>query len=116
MVEGKGNEYRFQKLWKSIVIWLVDKSGWKVGGATKQDRIVDLDGRSDLDIDFWILEPYQKQEVYGDLIPKLRNAYPGCQVVKNQNVIMFVYEGLKIDLNLLSKSEYIEKLSKRNKD
>lgn len=118
MVERKENVHRYQKLWKSIVIWLTNKSGWNVGGASKEDRRGDLDDRSDMDIDFWISKPHQKQEVYEDLIPKLRNKYRGSQVVKstNQNVIMFVYDGVKIDINLLPKKEYMEKLRKRKKD
>ncbi len=120
MVERKENVHRYQKVWKSIVIWLTDKSGWNVGGATKEDSSQrgDVDEQSDIDIEFWIDTTYQKQDAYDDLIPKLRNAYRGSQVVKNssQDVIIFVYDGLKINLNLLPKEEYMEKLSKRKEN
>ena len=112
MVDEQENAYKFQKIWKSLVIWLTTKSGWTIGGVRKD---IELDSQSDIYMDFWIDDSYEKHEVYNDLIPKLRSTYPGSQVVKGggQNTIMFVYDGLKIDLNLLFKQEYMEKLDKR---
>jgi hypothetical protein len=111
-------EYTQQKLWKSMVIWLINKSGWKIGGVTKEGsrRSGDFDDQSDIKIDFWITEPYQKQKVFDDLMPKLRNVYRGSQVLidSSQNVIQFVYNGLKIGLNILPKMEF-KKKAKKNK-
>lgn len=65
-------------------------------------------------MDFWIAETYQKQKVYDDIIPKLRNHYKGSQVQKggSNNVIKFSLKGLKVDIVLLPKKEFMEKRKK----
>ena len=114
----KENAHRYQILWKSLVVWLTSESGWNLGGATKEDYSDGMEDQNDMKIDFWISPPYHKQEVLNDLIPKLRNKYRGSQVMKssNQNTIMFVYDGLRIDLNLLSKEDYFDKLGVHNEE
>lgn len=107
---------RYKKLWKSLSEWLKNSSGWKVGGVAKEGsrREGDFKDKSDLDMDFWIAEPYQKQKVYDDLMPKLRRDYPGSQLQKgrSENVIKFSQNGLKVDIVLLSKKEFNEKVNK----
>ena len=114
MTERRQYAQRYKKLWKSIANWLKNNSGWKVAGVAKEGsrRRGDFSDQSDIDVDFWISGPYQKQKVYDDIIPKLRNAYNGSQVQKgtSQNVIKFVYDGLEIDLILLPESEFREKV------
>jgi len=115
---GERREYaqRYKKLWKSLSNWLKNSSGWKVGGVAKEGsrREGDFKNRSDLDMDFWIAEPYQKQKVYDDIIPKLRRAYTGSQVQKgrSENVVKFAQNGLKVDIVLLSKKEFNKKVNK----
>ena len=119
MAERREYAQRYKRLWKSMANWLKNESGWKVGGVSKEGsrRRGDFDDRSDIDVDFWISEPHQKQEVYDDLIPKLRNAYRGSQVRKgsSQNVIKFIYDGLKMDLILLAQNEFLEKVRKNRR-
>ena len=107
---------RYKKLWKSIAKWLTHDSGWSVGGVAKEGsrRTGKFEDKSDLDVDFWLSESYQKQDVYDDLIPKLRSAYPGSQVQKgrSENVIKFAWKGLKMDLVLLPKKQFKEKVKK----
>ena len=117
---GERREYaqRYKKLWKSLSNWLKNNSGWKVGGVAKEGsrREGDFKNKSDLDMDFWISEPYQKQKVYDDIMPKLRRDYTGSQVQKgrSENVIKFAYNGLKVDIVLLPKNEFKKKINKFN--
>jgi len=117
---GERREYaqRYKKLWKSLSEWLKNSSGWKVGGIAKEGsrREGDFKDKSDLDMDFWIAETYQKQKVYDDIMPKLRRDYTGSQVQKgrSENVIKFAYNGLKVDIVLLSKNEFKKKIDKFN--
>ena len=84
----------------------VAKEGSRREGAFKD--------KSDLDLDFWIAEPYQKQKVYDDIIPKLRRDFPGSQVQNgsSNNVIKFAQKGLKGEMVLLTKKEFMEKRKK----
>ena len=117
------NEYReyaqrYKKLWKTLSVWLKRESGWNVGGVAKEGsrRLGDFKPKSDLDIDFWISEPYDKQKVYDDIIPKLRRAYTGSKVQKggSQNVIKFAYNGLLAEIILVPHRIFDDKV-KRNK-
>lgn len=116
MAERDEYAQRYKKLWKSISDWLKSSSGWKVGGVRKEGsrREGDFKNKSDLDMDFWIAETYNKQKVYDDIIPKLRKHYSGSQVQKgrNENVIKFAQNGLKVDIVLLSKKEFNKKVDK----
>ena len=115
---GERREYaqRYKKLWISLSNWLKKESGWKIGGVAKEGsrREGDFKNKSDLDMDFWISETYQKQKVYDNLIPKLKKSYKGSQVQKgrSKNVIKFAYNGLKVDLVLLPKKEFEKKVDK----
>ncbi len=116
MAERREYAQRYKKLWKSLSEWLRNSSGWNVGGVAKEGsrREGDFKNKSDLDMDFWISEPYQKQKVYDDLIPKLRRDYEGSQVQKgrSKNVIKFAQNGLKVDIVLLPKKKFREKREK----
>ena len=115
---GERREYaqRYKKLWKSLSEWLKNSSGWKIGGVAKEGtrREGNFKNKSDLDMDFWIAETYQKQIVYDDIIPKLRKDYTGSQVQKgrSQNVIKFAQDGLKVDIVLLPNKEFKKKINK----
>ena len=115
---GERREYaqRYKKLWKSLSNWLKNSSGWKIGGVAKEGsrRQGTFKNESDLDMDFWISEPYQKQKVYDDIIPKLRKSYKGSQVQKgrSENVIKFAYNGLKVDIVLLQEKDCKKKINK----
>ncbi|NVM19608.1 MAG: hypothetical protein HWN80_18035 [Candidatus Lokiarchaeota archaeon] len=115
---GERREYaqRYKKLWRSLSEWLKNSSGWKVGGVAKEGsrREGDFKNKSDLDMDFWIAETYEKQKVYDDIIPKLRKHYTGSQVQKgrSENVIKFAQDGLKVDIVLLPKKEFNKKVNK----
>ncbi len=112
---GERREYaqRYKKLWISLSNWLKSSSGLKVGGVAKEGsrREGDFKNKSDLDMDFWISETYQKQKVYDNIMPKLRKFYKGSQVQKgrSENVIKFTYNGLKVDIVLLPKKEFEKK-------
>ena len=116
MTERESYAKRYKNLWISLSDWLKTKSGWKVGGVAKEGsrRKGVFKDKSDLDMDFWIAEPYQKQKVYDDIIPKLRNHYKGSQLQKGRsnNVIKFSLKGLKVDIVLLPKKEFMEKRKK----
>ena len=116
MTERREYAQRYKSLWISLSDWLKDKSGWKIGGVAKEGsrREGDFQDKSDLDMDFWIAEPYQKQTVYDDIIPKLRRDYNESQVQKgsSNNVIKFAQKGLKVDLVLLKKKEFLKKRKK----
>ena len=116
MAERREYAQRYKKLWKSIGNWLTHNSGWSVGGVAKEGsrRTGKFKNKSDLDVDFWISESYQKQKVYDDIIPKLRKTYPGSQVQKggSKNVIKFAFNDLKVDFILLPKKEFKEKVKK----
>ena len=115
---GERREYaqRYKKLWKSLSDLLKNSSGWKVGGVAKEGsrHEGDFKDKSDLDMDFWISETYQKQNVYDDIIPKLMKHYTGSQVQKgrSENVIKFAKDGLKVDIVLLPKKEFNKKIDK----
>jgi len=113
MAERREFAQRYKKLWITLSNWLKNNSGWKVGGVAKEGSRYegDFKDKSDLDMDFWISEPYQKQKVYDDIIPKLQKAYPGSQVQKgtSENVIKFSINGLKTDIVLLPKKEFKKK-------
>ena len=115
---GERREYaqRYKKLWKSLSDWLRGSSGWKIGGVAKEGsrREGDFKNKSDLDMDFWIAETYDKQKVYDEIIPKLRSHYTGSQVQKgrSENVIKFAQNGLKVDIVLLPKKEFKKKINK----
>lgn len=115
---GERREYaqKYKKLWISLSNWLKINSRWKVGGVAKEGsrREGDFKNKSDLDMDFWISEPYQKQKVYDDIMLKLRKSYKGSQVQKGRsgNVIKFSYNGLKVDIVLLPKKEFKQKVDK----
>ena len=102
MAERREYAQRYKSLWISLSDWLKNNSGWKIGGVAKEGsrREGDFKDKSDLDMDFWIAEVYQKQEVYDDIIPRLRKDYPGSQVQKgsSNNVIKFAQKGHKVDL------------------
>ena len=116
IAERREYAQRYKKLWKSLSKWLIEKSEWKIGGVAKEGsrREGDFKDRSDLDMDFWIAEPYRKQNVYYDIIPKLRRDFIGSQVQTGSsgNVIKFSQNGLKVDLVLLPKKEFFEKRRK----
>ena len=116
MAERREYAQRYKKKWISLSNWLKNNSGWKVGGIAKEGsrRQGDFKDKSDLDMDFWISEQYQKQNVYDDIIPKLRNAFPESQVQKgsSKNVIKFSQKGLKVDMILLPKKEFEKKNKK----
>ena len=116
IAERREYAQRYKSLWNSLSKWLKKHSGWKVGGVAKEGsrREGDFKNRSDLDMNFWIAEPYQKQKVYDDIIPKLRRAYTGSQVQKgrSENVIKFAQNGLKVDIVLLPKKEFNKKVNK----
>ena len=114
MVERREFAQKYKKLWKSLSSWLKSSSDWKVAGVAKEGsrRKGNFKDKSDLDINFWISEPYQKQKVYDDIIPKLRKAYPGSNVQKgtSENVIKFAFNGMKVDIILLPKKIFKEKV------
>lgn len=116
MAERREFAQRYKKLWISLSNWLKTKSGCKIGGVAKEGsrREGDFKDKSDLDMDFWITEPYEKQKVYDDIIPKLRRDYEGSQVQKGRsnNVIKFAQKGLKVDMVLLPKNKFMEKREK----
>jgi len=118
ITERREYAQRYKKLWISLSNWLKINSGWKIGGVAKEGsrREGDFKNKSDLDMDFWISEPYQKQKVYDDIMPKLRRDYTGSQVQKgrSENVIKFAYNGLKVDIVLLPKNEFKKKINKFN--
>jgi len=119
MAERREYAQRYKKLWKSLLEWLKNSSGWNVGGVAKEGsrREGDFKNKSDLDMDFWISEPYQKQKVYDDIIPKLRKDYEGSLVQKgrSENVIKFTQNGLNVDIVLLPKKQFREKREKYKK-
>lgn len=110
MDDQRENAQRYKRLWRSLSNWLKNNSGWKVGGVAKvgSRRRGDFHPKSDMDIDFWISDPYDKQKVYDNLLPKLRTAFPGSQTQKgtSHNVMKFAYGGLKVDIKLVSKAEF----------
>jgi len=116
MAERHEYAQKYKRLWISLSEWLKNKSGWKIGGVAKEGsrRKGDFKNKSDLDMDFWIAEPYEKQKVYDDIIPKLRRDYIDCQVQKGRsnNVIKFAQKGLKVDMVLLTKKKFMEKRKK----
>ncbi len=116
MEERREYAQRYKNLWRSLSNWLKNSSGWKVGGVAKEGsrREGDFNNKSDLDMDFWISEPYQKQKVYDDIMPKLRKSYKDSQVQKGQseNVVKFSFNGLKVDIVLLPKKEFKKKIEK----
>ncbi|KKN43160.1 hypothetical protein LCGC14_0706060 [marine sediment metagenome] len=106
MAERREFAQKYKKLWKSLASWLKNSSGWKVAGVAKEGshRNGNFKDKSDLDMNFWISESYQKQKVYNDIIPKLRKAYPGSKVQKgtSENVIKFTFNGMKVDIILFT--------------
>jgi hypothetical protein len=118
MNERREYAQRYKKLWHSLANWLRNSSGWKVSGVAKEGsrRRGDFKAKSDLDIDFWISESYNKQTVYDDIIPKLRKNFPGSNVQKggSQNVLKFAYNGLLAEIILVSKDIFTDKVY-RNK-
>lgn len=116
MAERREKAQQYKKLWTSLANWLRSNSGWKIGGVAKEGsrRRGDFKDHSDVDIDFWISGPYDKQQVYDNIIPKLRNNYPGSQVQKggNQNVLKFAYKGLLAEIILLPKDVFDDKVQK----
>jgi len=114
MAERREFAQKYKKLWKSLSSWLKNSSGWKVAGVAKEGsrRKGNFKDKSDLDMNFWISEPYQKQKVYDGIIPKLRKAYPGSNVQKgtSENVIKFTFNGRKVDIILLPKKIFEEKV------
>ena len=86
---GERREYaqRYKKLWISLSNWLKNNSEWKVGGVAKEGsrREGNFKNKSDLDMDFWISEPYQKQKVYDDIMLKLRKSYKDSHVQKGRS-------------------------------
>ena len=120
MTERREYAQQYKKLWKSLGNWLKNSTGWKVGGVAKEGtrRSGNFKNKSDLDIDFWISEQCMKQNVYDNIIPKLRSSYPGSQVQKgtSQNVIKFAYKGLKVEIILLPHEQFNEKVKKYQLD
>jgi len=110
MNEQREKAQQYKKLWKSLSVWLKNESGWKIGGVGKvgSRRRGDFKPKSDMDVNFWISDIYRKQDVYDDLLPKLRGGFPGSQAQKgtSQNVLKFAYNGLKVDIKLVSHAEF----------
>jgi hypothetical protein len=120
MSENREIAQQYKKKWKALANWLKNSTGYKVGGVTKEGSRRDgtFTSKSDLDVDFWISETYNKQQVYDDIIPKLRKSFPNSQVQKgsSKNVLKFSYKGKKTDIVLLPKKEFLEKVKKYKKD
>jgi hypothetical protein len=120
MAENREKSQQYKKIWNALANWLKNSTGWKVGGVAKEGsrRSGTFTSKSDLDVDFWISETYDKQRVYDDIIPKLRKSFPNSHVQKggSENVLKFSFKGNKTDIVLLPKKEFMEKVEKYKKD
>lgn len=111
LTENEEYEQECKDLFKSLSDWLKKNAGWKVGGVGKdisQDKKTFKED-IDLDIKFWIAEPYEKREVYKDLIPKLRKAFPESEVKSGPtgNVIKIFQNDLGAELDIIPEKIFI---------
>lgn len=117
MGERREFEQRYASIWRSIGNFLRNSSGLRIGGVARTGSRRRMNHRpdSDLDIIFWVSGDPGKNQVYPDLVDRLKkvlrvNAWIGS----SYNVINISKDTLEIDLVLVSQKGFSEEKNQYN--
>ncbi|MHA1756326.1 MAG: nucleotidyltransferase domain-containing protein [Promethearchaeota archaeon] len=115
MAERREYDQRYASIWRSIGNFLKNNSGFPVSGVARggSRRRGDYNADSDLDIIFAIAGNPRKDQVYPQLVERLkRGMNVQARIGSSYNVIKIIKDNLKIDLVLRTENEFQEQVRK----
>ena len=116
MSERREGEQTYSAFYTSLKNFFYNSSGKNVGGVARWGSRTTGEHKddSDLDVIFWIVGNPAKQQVYDDLIDKMKKTLKvNADKGSSKNVIKIWKKGIKCDLKLLTESEYREQIRTR---
>jgi len=102
-------DQRYASFWRSLANFMRQNTGLGIGGIARSGSRKRGDYRptSDLDVIFWIPGDPRKDQVYPDLVPKLKRILNViASIGTSYNVINITKEKLDVDLVLVSEWEF----------